>query len=72
MFDLITNIVLDIIKSLEVDDLIQEGIIDHKDDDIKVQLYGLTLLVHTFNYVCLAPNKYGKLICRATNDRKSE
>ena len=36
------NNVVDIIKPEEVDDLIKEGIIEHKDDVIQVQLDGLT------------------------------
>ena len=41
LFDLIRNNVVDIIKPEEVDDLIKEGIIEHKDDVIQVQLDGL-------------------------------
>ena len=37
-----------------------------------MKLDGLTYLVHTCNYRCLFPDKDGKLICRATNYRKSE
>ena len=47
MFDLIRNNVVGIIKPEEVDDLIKEGIIYHKDDVIQVQLDGLTYLIHT-------------------------
>ena len=39
---------------------------------IQVKLDGLTYLIHTCNYQCLVPDKGGKLICRATNDRKSK
>ena len=39
---------------------------------IKVKLDGLKYLIHKCNFSCLIPDKYGKLICRATNYRKSE
>ena len=60
-----------IYKPEEVDNLIKEGIIDHKDDVIQVQLYVLTYIIHTCNSRCLVPYKYGKLICRTKNYRKS-
>ena len=37
-----------------------------------MQLDGLTYLIYTCNPQCLVPDKYGKLIFRATNHRKSE
>ena len=49
LFDLIRNNVVDIIKPKEVYDLIREGIIEHKDDFIQVEIYGLTYLIHTCN-----------------------
>ena len=72
MFGLISNNIIDIIKPEEVDDLIKEGIIENKDGVIQVQLDGLTYLIHTYNYRCLVPDKYGKLICHAKNYWKSE
>ena len=50
LFDLISNNFFDIIKHEEVEDLIKEGIIEHKDDVIQVQLYGFTNLIHSCNY----------------------
>ena len=49
LFSLIRNNVVDVIKPEEVDDLIKEGIIEHKDDVIQAQLDGLTYLIHTCN-----------------------
>ena len=49
LFDLIRNNVVDIIKPEEVVELIKEGIIDHKDYVIQVQLDGLIYLIHTYN-----------------------
>ena len=72
LFDLISNNAVDIIKPEVVDDLIKEGIIEHKDDVIQVQLDGLTYLIHTCNSQFLVPDKDVKLIFRATNYRKSE
>ena len=72
LFDLIRNNVVDIIKPEEFDDLIKEGVIDNNDDVIQVKLDGLAYLIHTCNSRCLVPDKYGKLIFRATNDCKSE
>ena len=72
MFDLIRNNFVDIIKPEEVDDLIKEVIIDHKDYLIQVQLDGLTHPIHTCNSCCLVPNKDGKLIFRTANYHKSE
>ena len=72
LFDLISNNVVDLIKPEEVDDLIKEVIIEHKDYVIQMQLYGLTYLIHTCNSWCLVPDKYGKLICRATNYQNLE
>ena len=72
LFYLIRNDVVYIIKPEEVDELIKEGIIEHKNDVIQVRLYGLTCLIHTYNSRCLLPNKYVKLICRAKNYWKSE
>ena len=72
LFDIISNNVVDIIKPEEVDDLIKEGIVEHKDDVIQVQIYGLIYLIYTCNSRWLVPNKYGKLMCRATNYRKLE
>ena len=71
LFYFIRNNVVDIIKPEKVDDLIKEDVIDHKDDVIQVQLDGLEYLIHTCNSRCLAPDKYGKVICRATNYRNS-
>ena len=70
--DLISNNVVDIIKSEEVDDLIKEKIIDQKDDVIHVQLDGLTYLIHTCNSRCFFTNKDKKLIWSATNYQNSE
>ena len=50
LFDLIRNNVVDIIKPEEVDDLIKEVIIEHKDDMIQVKLDGLIYLIHICNY----------------------
>ena len=71
LFDLIRNNVVNIIKPEEFDDLIREGIIEHKYHVIQVQLDGLKYLIHTCNSQCLDPDKYGKLICHATNYQKS-
>ena len=49
LFDLIRNNVVDIIKSEEVDDLIKEGIVEHKDNLIQVKLDGFIYLIHTCN-----------------------
>ena len=43
-----------------------------KNDVIQVQLDNLTYLIPTCNSRFLVPDKYGKLIFRATNYRKSE
>ena len=67
MFDLFSNNIVDIIKPEEVDDLIKEGIIEHKDDVIQVQLDGLTYLIHTCNSLCMVPDKDEKLIFSANN-----
>ena len=72
LFDLIRNNVIDIIKPEEIDDILEEGLIEHKDDVIEVQTDGQTYLIHTCNSRCLVPDKDGKLICRATNYRKSK
>ena len=72
LFDLTRNNVVDIIKPEEVDKIIKEGIIEHKDYVIQVQLDGMTYLIHICNSPCLVPHKYGNLICCAKNDRKSE
>ena len=47
----------DITEPEEVDDQIKEWMIDHKDDVIQVQLYGLAYLIHTSNYRFSVPNK---------------
>ena len=50
LYQSIRNNVVDIIKPEGFDDLIKEGIIDHKDNVIQVQLDLLTYLIHTCNY----------------------
>ena len=72
LFDLISNNVVDIMKTVELYDIIKEVIIDHKVDVIQVQLDGLNYLIHICNSICLVPDKYGNLIYRATNYWKSE
>ena len=67
LFDLIRNNVIDIIKPEEIESVIDEGLIKHKDDVIEVQHDGLSYLLHRCNSRCLVPDKSGKLICRATN-----
>ena len=66
------NNIVDIIKPEEVDYIIKEGIIEHKDDVIQVKPNRLTYLINTFNSLCLVPDKDGKLICHATNYRNPE
>ena len=61
LFYLIRNNVVDIINPEEVDDLIKEGIIEHKNDFIQVQLNGLTYLIDTCNSRYLVTNKYWNL-----------
>ena len=58
LFDFISNNVVGIIKSEEVDDQTKEEIIEYKDDVIQVQLDGLIYLIHMCNYRCLVPDKY--------------
>ena len=72
LFDFISNNVVGIIKSEEVDDRMKEGGIEHKDNVIQVQFDGLIDLIHTCNPRCLVPNKCGKLTCHVTNYRNSE
>lgn len=49
LFDLIRNNVIDIIKPHEVDSLIEEGLIEYKDDVATVLIDGQTYLIHTCN-----------------------
>ena len=72
LFGLIRNNVIDILEPEEVDDLINEGIIEHKDDVIRVQIDGLTYLIHTCNSWCLVLDKDEKLIFLAKHYGKSE
>ena len=66
------NNVADIIKPDDIQSLIDKGIIDHKDDILKVQVDGMTYFIHICNSRCLVPNKNGKLVCRAKNYQKSK
>ena len=45
----------------------KEGIIEHKDDVIQVQLDVFTDLIHTCNSQCLFTDKYVNLICHTTS-----
>ena len=49
LFDFISNNVVGIIKSEEVDDRMKEGGIEHKENVIQVQFDGLIDLIHTCN-----------------------
>jgi hypothetical protein len=49
LFNLIRNNIVDIIKPEEIDAMIAEGLIDHKDDVIQVQIDGKTYLIHRCN-----------------------
>ena len=69
--ELIRNNVIDVITSGEIDDLIDEGYINYKDNIVEVQKDGLTYLIHKCNHRCLVPNENGKLICRPTNYQKT-
>ena len=59
LFGLIKNNVVDIIEAETVNDLIKEGIIEHNNDVIQVQLNGLTYLIHTCNSQFLVHDKDG-------------
>ena len=72
LYELVRNNVIDIIKPDEINALIEEGVINHEDDVLEIQLDGLTYLIHTCNARCQVPNKDGVLVCRATNFQKSK
>ena len=60
--NLIRNNIVDIIKPEEVDAMIDEGLINHKDDVNQVQIDGKTYIIHRWNSRCLVPDKDGNLI----------
>ena len=60
-----------VIKPDEIQSLINKGIIDHKDDILKVQVDGITYLINICNSHCLVP-KNRKLVCRAKKYQKSK
>ena len=70
LFDLIRNNVVDIIKPEEVDDLVKQGNMEHKNDLIQVKTDGLTYLIHTCNYQCLVHDKDGKVMRQIIGSQK--
>ena len=61
LFDLARNNVVDVIKPNEIDTLLEEGLIKHKDDVTEIQIDWLTYL-NSCTSRCSVPDKTRKLI----------